>query len=345
MSNKKIKFALVGCGRISKNHFESIAQIDESEIVACCDIIKSRAEESAKEYKVDSVYTDYDELILKEKDIDAVIICTPSGTHPEIGIAFAEAQINVITEKPMAINIESADKLIKACDRNHVHLFVIKQNRLNTTMQLLKRAFDKNRFGKIYMVQSNVFWQRPQNYYDMAKWRGTWEFDGGAFSNQASHYVDAMHWLFGEVESVMAETATMARKIETEDTGSAILKYRSGVIGTINVTMLAYPKNFEGSITVLGEKGTVKIGGIAVNKIEKWEFEDYDDDDKLVEDSNYTPPNVYGLGHLPYYKNVVDSLLGKCEPYTDGRSGRKSIEIIQAIYLSAKSGKKIALPL
>jgi len=345
LSNKKIKFALVGCGRISKNHFESIAQIDESEIVACCDIIKSRAEESAKEYKVDSVYTDYDELILKEKDIDAVIICTPSGTHPEIGIAFAEAQINVITEKPMAINIESADKLIKACDRNHVHLFVIKQNRLNTTMQLLKRAFDKNRFGKIYMVQSNVFWQRPQNYYDMAKWRGTWEFDGGAFSNQASHYVDAMHWLFGEVESVMAETATMARKIETEDTGSAILKYRSGVIGTINVTMLAYPKNFEGSITVLGEKGTVKIGGIAVNKIEKWEFEDYDDDDKLVEDSNYTPPNVYGLGHLPYYKNVVDSLLGKCEPYTDGRSGRKSIEIIQAIYLSAKSGKKIALPL
>jgi UDP-N-acetyl-2-amino-2-deoxyglucuronate dehydrogenase len=259
--------------------------------------------------------------------------------------AFANAGINVITEKPMAINIKSADELIKACDKNRVHLFVIKQNRLNTTMQLLKKAIDKNRFGKIYMVQSNVFWQRPQSYYDMAKWRGTWEFDGGAFTNQASHYVDAMHWLFGEVDHVMAETATMARKIETEDTGSAILKYRNGIIGTINVTMLTYPKNFEGSITVLGEKGTVKIGGIAINNIQKWEFEDYDDDDRFIEESNYNPPNVYGLGHLPYYQNVVDSLLGKCEPHTDGRSGRKSIEIIQAIYLSAKTGKKVALPL
>jgi UDP-N-acetyl-2-amino-2-deoxyglucuronate dehydrogenase len=245
----------------------------------------------------------------------------------------------------MGTTLADSDKLIKACDDNDVQLFVVKQNRLNTTIQLLKRAIEKGRFGQIYVVQSNVFWQRPQSYYDLAKWRGTWEFDGGAFMNQASHYVDAVQWLIGPVQSVMAETATMARRIETEDTGSAILKFRNGAIGTINVTMLTYPKNLEGSITVLGEKGSVKIGGIAINKIEKWEFEEYDDDDSLIERSNYQPPNVYGLGHLPYYKNVVDVLLGKCAPNTDGRSGRKSVEIIEAIYRSAKTGKKVALPL
>jgi UDP-N-acetyl-2-amino-2-deoxyglucuronate dehydrogenase len=163
--------------------------------------------------------------------------------------------------------------------------------------------------------------------------------------NQASHYIDELYWLLGPVESVQAETATMARHIETEDTGSAILKFRNGVIATANVTMLAYPKNFEGSITILGEKGTAKIGGIAVNKIEKWEFDEYDDDDRLVTESNYQPPNVYGFGHLPYYLNVLDTLEGKALPSTDGREGRKSLEIIVAIYHAAKNGTKIALPL
>ncbi|NLA44998.1 MAG: Gfo/Idh/MocA family oxidoreductase, partial [Candidatus Cloacimonetes bacterium] len=246
---------------------------------------------------------------------------------------------------PMAINVEGADKLIHACDENNVQLFVVKQNRLNTTMQLLKRAVDKGRFGRIYMAQSNVFWQRPQSYYDAAKWRGTWEFDGGAFLNQASHYVDALYWLLGNVGSVMAYTATMARHIEAEDTGCAILHFRSGIIATLNVTMLTYPKNFEGSITIIGEKGTVKVGGVAVNKIEKWEFEEYDDDDRIVEEANYQPPNVYGFGHNPYYRNVVDVLLKRAEPLTDGRDGRKSVEIVQAIYLSAKTGKRISLPL
>jgi UDP-N-acetyl-2-amino-2-deoxyglucuronate dehydrogenase len=341
---KKVKFGLIGCGRISKNHFESISQIDEAEIIACADIIEERAKTAAETYSVNNYYTDYHQMLDKEK-LDAVIICTPSGMHPEMGVEASKHGLHVVTEKPMGIRLEDADNLIKACDHNQVQLFVVKQNRLNTTMQLLKRAIDKGRFGRIFMVQSNVFWQRPQSYYDLAKWRGTWEFDGGAFTNQASHYVDAIHWLIGEVDSVMAETATMERRIETEDTGSAILKFRNGVIGTLNVTMLTYPKNFEGSITILGEKGTVKIGGIAVNKIEKWEFSEYDDDDRLVEESNYQPKNVYGLGHLPYYKNVVDTLLGKTEPKTDGRSGRKSLEIIHAIYRSAKSGKKVALPL
>ena len=341
---KSIKFGLVGCGRISRNHFKSIAEISEAEIVACCDKVEERAIASAKEYKIKKHYKNYTEM-LENEELDGVLICTPSGLHPAMGIEAANKGYHVVTEKPMAISLESADALVKACDDNDVRLFVVKQNRLNTTMQLLKKAIDKGRFGKIFMVQSNVMWQRPQDYYDLAKWRGTWEFDGGAFMNQASHYVDSLYWMIGEVESVMAETATMERKIEAEDTGSAILKFRNGVIGTINVTMLTYPKNFEGSITILGEKGTVKIGGIAINKIEKWDFSEYDDDDKLVEQSNYEPKSVYGFGHLPYYMNVVDALLGKTEPETDGRCGRKSLEIIKAIYESARLGKKISLPL
>lgn len=341
---KKIKFALVGCGRISKNHFKAIEEIKEAEIVACCDKIEERAVEAAKEYKIEKHYKDYKEM-LNAGGFDAVLICTPSGLHPEMGIEAAEKGYHVITEKPMAIDLESADALVKACDKNKVRLFVVKQNRLNTTMQLLKKAIDKGRFGRIFLVQSNVLWQRPQSYYDQAKWRGTWEFDGGAFMNQASHYVDSLYWLIGEVDSVLAETATLERKIESEDTGCAILKFRNGAIGTINVTMLTYPKNFEGSITILGEKGTVKIGGVAINKIEKWDFSEYDDDDKLIEESNYEPKNVYGFGHLPYFMNVVDTLLGRTEPETDGRCGRKSLEIIKAIYMSAKSGRKVTLPL
>ncbi len=341
---ERIRFALIGCGRISRNHFESMKQLDNATIVSCADNVEERAREASEKYGVNSYYTNYLEMLDKEKP-DAVIICTPSGIHPEIGIEAANRGIHVITEKPMAIRLSEADDLVKACDQNRVMLFVVKQNRLNTTMQLLKRAIDKERFGRIYLAQSNVFWQRPQEYYDLASWRGTWEFDGGAFMNQASHYVDALHWLIGEVDHVLAETATMARKIETEDTGCAILKFRNGVIGNINVTMLTYPKNFEGSITILGEKGSVKIGGMAVNKIEKWEFESYDDDDRIVTETNYQPPNVYGFGHIPYYKNVIDTLLGNTKPHTDGRDGRKSLEIIHAIYMSAKTGNKVALPL
>jgi len=341
---KTLKLGLIGCGRISKNHFVAVQQIPEADFTAVADIDLSRAEQAAEQYKIPAFYSDYNEMLEKEK-LDAVTICTPSGMHPQMGIDVANRKINVITEKPMAINITAADQLISACDKSKVKLFVVKQNRLNTTLQLLKRAIDKNRFGRIFLAQSNVFWQRPQSYYDAEKWRGTWEFDGGAFMNQASHYIDAIYWLLGNVDSVMAYTATMERKIEAEDSGCALLQFRSGTIASINVTMLTYPKNFEGSITVIGEKGTVKVGGIAVNKIEKWEFDEYDDDDRIALDANYQPPNVYGFGHTPYYHNVVNVLLGRAEPTTDGRDGRKSVEIIQAIYQSAKLGKKISLPL
>jgi UDP-N-acetyl-2-amino-2-deoxyglucuronate dehydrogenase len=190
-----------------------------------------------------------------------------------------------------------------------------------------------------------VFWPRPQSYYDLDEWRGTWEFDGGAFMNQACHFVDLLYWLVGDVDTVMAITATQARRIEVEDSGSAVLRFCNGAIGSINVSMLIYPESQEGSVTIVGEKGTAKIGGIAVNKLEKWEFSDSDDNDKMIMDFSYDPPDVYGVGHVAYYRNVLDVLQGKCEPNTDGRSGRKSLELILAIYKSAQNGVRVSLPL
>ncbi len=344
VERRKIRFGLIGCGRISANHVRAFQDhAGDCELAAVCDTVQERAEATARSCGVEP-YTDCARM-LERDDIDAVSICTPSGLHPAHGILAARAGKHVVSEKPMAISLDSCDELIHACDQNGVRLFVVKQNRLNTTMQLLKRAVDKGRFGRIYGAYVNVFWQRPQAYYDLAKWRGTWEFDGGAFMNQASHYVDTIHWLIGEVESVMAVTGTLGRKIEAEDSGSAVLKFRNGAIGAINVSMLVYPKNMEGSITVIGEKGTVKLGGVAINRFEKWDFAEYDDDDKLVMEANYEPPNVYGFGHTAYYRNVLDVLKGRSEPETDGRSGRKSLELILAIYKSAREGTRVALPL
>jgi UDP-N-acetyl-2-amino-2-deoxyglucuronate dehydrogenase len=274
-----------------------------------------------------------------------VAICTPSGLHPQHGILAARAGKHVISEKPMAITLAAADELVAACDAAGVRLFVVKQNRLNAPIQLVKRALDKGRFGRLYMANCTVRWTRPQEYYDQAPWRGTWEFDGGAFMNQASHYVDLVQWLVGPVESVLAKTATLARRIEAEDSGVAIFKFRNGALGAMEVTMLTYPRNLEGSITLLGERGTVKIGGTAVNRVEHWTFADYDDDDKLVEAVSTNPPNVYGFGHEAYYRNVLAVLRGEATPDTDGRAGRKSLELILGIYESAKMGREVPLPL
>jgi UDP-N-acetyl-2-amino-2-deoxyglucuronate dehydrogenase len=343
MTGAPLRIALVGCGRISRNHFDAIERIDDLELAAVCDSIESRAREAGARGDV-PWFTAYARM-LEEVACDAVAICTPSGLHPQHGILAAKAGKHVVCEKPMAINLTSADELVQACDDAGVQLFVVKQNRLNPPVQLLKRALDKGRFGRLYMANTTVRWTRPQEYYDQAPWRGTWEFDGGAFMNQASHYVDLLQWLAGPVESVTAKTATLARRIEAEDSGAAILKFRSGALGTIEVTMLTYPRNLEGSITLLGETGTVKIGGSAVNKVETWQFADYDDDDKLIDQANYTPPNVYGHGHEGYYRNVVAVLRGEAVADTDGRAGRKSLELILGIYESARTGHEVPLPL
>lgn len=342
-SGQRVRIALLGCGRISRNHFDALAKLPGFQLVAVCDNVADRAQEAGNLYAV-PWFTSYEQM-LAEVPSDAVVIATPSGLHPQHGIMAAKAGRHVISEKPMAISLAAADALVQACDDAQVQLFVVKQNRLNPPIALLKRAVERERFGRIFMANCTVRWQRPQEYYDQAPWRGTWEFDGGAFMNQASHYVDLMQWLVGPLESVMAKTATMARRIEAEDSGAAVLKFRSGAIGVIEVTMLTFPKNLEGSITILGEKGSVKIGGTAVNKVEHWSFADYDDDDKLVDQANTNPPSVYGFGHEGYYRNVEAVLRGDARPDTDGRAGRKSLELILGIYESAKTGRDVPLPL
>ena len=340
---RSFRVAVAGCGRISQKHFEALDRIDGLSLSAVCDVVEERARAAGERWNVP--WFPSVEQMLAGAPSDIVTIATPSGMHPQHGALAARAGRHVVSEKPMAISLSAADELVKACDEAGVHLFVVKQNRLNATVQLLKRALDKGRFGRLFMINATVRWARPQEYYDQAKWRGTWEFDGGAFMNQASHYVDLVQWFMGPVESVMAKTATMARRIEAEDSGAAVLKFRNGAIGVLEVTMLTFPKNLEGSITLLGERGTVKIGGTAVNRIEHWQFADYDDDDKLVESANTNPTSVYGFGHEPYYRNVLKVLRGQAAPETDGRAGRKSLELILGIYESAKTGREVPLPL
>jgi UDP-N-acetyl-2-amino-2-deoxyglucuronate dehydrogenase len=340
---RTFRIGLVGCGRISKNHFDAVRKVDGLALTAVCDIDAERAARAAEEQGVPA-YHSLDEM-LRAGDIDVVTICTPSGLHSAHGIAAAQAGKHVVTEKPMSLSLRQADDLVRACDDAGVQLFVVKQNRLNPPIQLLKRAVDKGRFGRIFMANVTVRWQRPQEYYDAEPWRGTWEFDGGAIMNQASHYVDLMQWLVGPVESVTGKTATQARRIEAEDSGIGIVKFRSGALGVIEVNVLTYPRNFEGSITIIGERGTVKIGGTAVNRVEHWTFAEYDDDDKLVEAANTNPPTVYGFGHEGYYRNVLAVLRGEAKPETDGRAGRKSLELILGIYESTKTGCEVAIPM
>jgi UDP-N-acetyl-2-amino-2-deoxyglucuronate dehydrogenase len=344
IADRKIRFALVGCGRIAANHFEALRQHEErAQLVGVCDV-DPRALDRAVGATGATGYDSLDAL-LRGCAADAIIVTTPSGLHPEHAIRIAQAGRHVITEKPMATRWEDGKRMVAAADAAGVRLFVVKQNRRNATLQLLKRAVDKKRFGRIYMVNLNVFWTRPPEYYRSASWRGTWEFDGGAFMNQASHYIDLIDWIVGPVESLQAYTATLARDIEVEDTGVLSLRWRNGALGSMNVTMLTYPRNLEGSITVLGEHGTVRIGGVAVNDIQQWEFAVPDPDDDKVRDANYETTSVYGFGHPLYYDNVIKVLRGEAEPETDGREGLKSLEVLIAAYKSARDGKRVALPL
>jgi UDP-N-acetyl-2-amino-2-deoxyglucuronate dehydrogenase len=344
ITDRKLRFALAGCGRIAANHFEAIKRhAERCELVDVCDV-DPRALQAAVANTGARGYASLTSL-LAATNADCVVLATPSGLHPAQVIEVARSGRDVMTEKPMATRWGDGLAMVRACDEAGVRLFVVKQNRRNRTLQLLKRAADQRRFGRIYMVTVNVFWSRPQSYYDSAPWRGTWEFDGGAFMNQASHYVDLLDWIVGPVESVMAYTGTLARHIEVEDTGVAALKWRNGAMGTVNVTMLTYPKNLEGSITVLGERGSARIGGVAVNKIEHWEFDTPHEMDREIDDASYQTTSVYGFGHPLYYDNVINTLRGEAQPETDGREGLKSLELLIAMYISARDGKRISLPL
>jgi UDP-N-acetyl-2-amino-2-deoxyglucuronate dehydrogenase len=344
ISNRRIRFALVGSGRIAGKHYDAIARhADRAELVAVCDT-DPRALAAAVERSQAPGFSTLGQLLARS-NAEVIVLATPSGIHAAQTIEAAEAGRHVVTEKPMATRWHDGKAMVAACDRAGVQLFVVKQNRQNATIQLLKRAVDRRRFGRIYMVTVNVFWSRPQEYYDSAAWRGTWEYDGGAFMNQASHYVDLLDWLVGPVESVHAFTATLARHIEVEDTGVANVRWRNGALGSVNVTMLTHKQNFEGSLTIIGEKGTVRLGGVAVNEVEKWEFAEPDPDDAKVMDASYQTSSVYGHGHPLYYDNVIRALRGEVKAETDGREGLRSLELLIGIYLSARDGRTVGLPL
>jgi UDP-N-acetyl-2-amino-2-deoxyglucuronate dehydrogenase len=261
-----------------------------------------------------------------------VSLCTPSGLHPYQAIEAAEAGINVLSEKPQGCSLEACNTAIEAADKAGVHYLVVKQNRFNPSIRLLRCAFEKGRFGRVFMILANVLWTRPQNYYDDAKWRGTWEFDGGCLSNQASHYVDLVQWFGGNVENVIAQSSTQKISMEAEDTISVAIRFCNGSIGNINATVLTYPKNLEGSLTIIGEKGTVRIGGLALNKIEHWEFETKHVMDEELHLSDTQPNSVYGFGHLPYYRHALNVLDGTEIALCTAREARKSVEIIQMAY-------------
>ncbi len=349
--DRPIRFALVGCGRISGSHFEALKQhAPRAELVAVCDNRPS-ALAAATQRTGAPGFDSLAALLAGNADApaarraDVLALTTPSGLHPRQAMAAARAGLHVISEKPMATRWDEALEMVRVCREAGVKLFVVKQNRLNPTMQALKSAIDAGRFGRIFMVNVNVFWTRPQSYYDEAPWRGRWDLDGGAFLNQASHYVDMLDWLVGPVDSVHAYTATLARDIEAEDTGVMSLRLRKGGLASINVTMLTHGKNFEGSITILGEHGTVRVGGVAVNRIEHWEFAQALPQDALITQTNYTTPSVYGPGHPLYYDNVISSLRGERAAEVDGYAGLRSLEVVLAAYRSARDGARVGLPL
>jgi UDP-N-acetyl-2-amino-2-deoxyglucuronate dehydrogenase len=344
IQNRKIRFAVVGCGRISGNHFASIEKhAEDAELIAVCDTDPTAL--AAAVTRTHAPGFANLSALLEGCQPDVVVLSTPSGLHSGQAVQVARTGCHVMSEKPMATSWVEGKRMVQACDEAGVRLFIVKQNRRNATLKLLREAVQLERFGRIYMVNINVFWSRPQEYYDQAAWRGTWEFDGGAFMNQASHYVDLIDWLIGPVESVFAYTATLARRIEVEDSGVMAIKWRSGALGTMNVTMLTHPRNLEGSITILGEQGTVRIGGVAVNEIQHWDFANKLPVDETVRDASYQTTSVYGFGHPLYYENVIRTLRGETEPETDGREGLRSLELLVAAYRSARDGVKVSLPL
>lgn len=343
MGERRIRFGIVGCGRISGFHIDAIAKhADDAEIAAVCDIDVSRAMAASERAGGVPFYSNIEDM-LSAGGLDCVSICTPSGLHPEHGILAATAGCHVVSEKPIGIDLPSIDRLIQSCRENDRRLFTVLQNRLNPTVALMRQALDRGRFGRVLFGQANVFWTRPQEYYDQAPWRGTWALDGGAFMNQASHYVDLMQWLMGDPVEVAAVTGTLARRIEAEDTGCAVIRFAGGAIGSISTTMLVYPANLEGSMTLMGSAGTARAGGIALNRLTTWDFADVDEQDGTVRESGYAPSTVYGYGHAGYYRNVIDTLNGKPASCADGVEGRKSVRLILAIYQAAREGRAVKL--
>jgi UDP-N-acetyl-2-amino-2-deoxyglucuronate dehydrogenase len=339
-------FALVGCGRIARKHAEILAnrQVEGARLVALCDTFSERSAEFSSRLGVPG-FSSAEEMLEKAgESIDVLCILTPSGVHARNVLQLATYGKHFVVEKPMALTLEDADAMIRSCDSAGVKLFVVKQNRYNLPVIKLREAVDSGRFGRIVMGTVRVRWCRTQAYYDQAPWRGTWAMDGGVFSNQASHHVDLLEWMLGEPESVFAVTRTALVDIEAEDTGVAIVQFKGGALGVIEATTATRPLDLEGSLSLLGARGAVEIGGFAVNKMKSWNFDVSEPGDKdVLERYHQNPPDVYGYGHVAYLQNVVDSLENKCSALVDGLEGRKSLELISAIYESAETRREVML--
>ena len=339
-----LNFVLVGCGRIAKRHSEllGLQQIPEARLAAVCDLVESKARAIGEKFSV-PYFSDMHRM-LSQVAADVVVILTESGNHARHVVALAPYGKHIVLEKPMALSLNDADELIQACDAAGVKLFVVKQNRFNVPVLKLREALEQNRFGKLVMGTIRVRWCRKQDYYDQDKWRGTWALDGGVLTNQASHHIDLLEWMMGDVDSVFAKGSTALVKIEAEDTAVAVLRFRNGALGVIEATTAARPVDLEGSISILGEGGAVEVGGFAVNEMKVWRFADpKPGDDEVMRKYSVNPPNVYGFGHQAYYAHVVDCILHNRRQLVDGLTGRRSLELISAIYESIETGKEVQL--
>lgn len=340
----ELRFALVGCGRIAKRHAELLGnrQIVGATLAAVCDIRSDRAEAIAKPFGL-PFYSDMHEMARREH-IDVFVVLTESGLHAKHVIELSQYRKHIVVEKPMALTLQDADAMIAACDTARIKLFVVKQNRFNVPVQKLRAALNAGRFGRLVLGTVRVRWCRPQSYYDQDKWRGTWALDGGVLTNQASHHVDLLEWMMGDVDSVFAKGITALADIETEDTAVVVLKFRNGALGVIEATTAARPRDLEGSISVLGEHGTVEVGGFAVNEMRHWHFTAPESGDaEVMQKYSVNPPNVYGFGHQAYYEHVVDCVANDAPQLVDGLEGRRSLELITAVYESIETGREVAL--
>lgn len=346
-----MKYALIGCGRIAVNHLKAAVN-NNLEIVAVCDVIESKMEEllSKQELKKNisiSRYTNYKQMLFEHPEIELVSIATESGIHAEIALYCIKHKVNVIIEKPMAMSIADADKIIEAAEKNNVKVSACHQNRFNVAIQKMRSALEAGRFGKLSHGSIHVRWNRNKGYYDQAPWRGTWAQDGGALMNQCIHGIDLLRWMMGdEVVSVYGATRQQFHNyLEAEDLGMAVVAFKNGAVGTIEGTTNVYPQNLEETLYLFGESGTVKIGGTSTNNIDVWDFADETQDDTENKGLKEATSNVYGNGHTSLFADVIDAIKNDRKPYVDAVAGRNALEMVLAIYKSAATGKPVELPL
>lgn len=339
--NEELNFGIIGCGRIVSRHVDSIREIKDARLIAVCDVIGSRVENIAKETN-SQIYLDYKEL-LENIDIDVVNICTPSGMHAEMAMDAMRAGKHVIVEKPMALNVDDANEMIAVAAETNTKLCVVLQNRYNPPMQDLYNVIQEGKLGRLLLGNVTVRWYRPQEYYEDG-WHGTAEMDGGALMNQVIHHIDALNWLMGDVESVYALTGTLAHEMEMEDTGVAVIKFASGALASIEGSTITYPQNIEGSIAIFGKKGSVKVGGTALNKKTLWKIEgELEHEIELIRRDEVDPPTVYGFSHKLVIEDMISAILEDRQPKTNGKEGKKSVELVNSLYKSAKTGKSVEI--